>query len=665
LELKNTQNMKSYYFKITFFFIGCLLLSLPLSARLTLPVLFTDNMVLQQKAEAPVWGTTKANQKVQVKTGWDNKTYETVADKSGNWSLKVQTPEAGGAYQLVIKADETKILNNVMIGEVWICSGQSNMEMPLAGWGKIANYEQEIANANHSNIRLFQVEKATALSPVKSLKVMGGSWQVCSPQSVPEFSASAYFFAVNLSKMLNNIPIGLIHTSWGGTPAEAWTSAASLGQMPDFADYLNELKKIPTDPVEQQKFIDNEESQWKARLISNDKGYSNGTPAWNKPEVDDSAWKTMFVPKAWEEQSLKDFDGIVWFRKQVELPASFAGKDLTLSLGTIDDNETTYFNGQPIGTTQGWDQNRIYTIAAKLVKAGKNIIAVRVTDTGGGGGFYGDPSKVFVACNGEKISLSGDWKYNVGLNLKDVEAPKITANQVQPTTLFNAMIHPLVPYAIRGAIWYQGEANVDRAEQYSRLFPLMIQDWRKQWNSDFPFYFVQLANYLKREEAPAPSPWAELREAQQSALNLANTGMAVTIDIGNGEDIHPKNKQDVGKRLALVAASKTYGVNVVSEGPEFQSYKITGSQVEVTYSGAGSGLQTRNGEQLKGFSIAGPDKKFYWANAEIKGNKVVISAPQVEFPVAVRYNWANNPDGNLYNREGLPAVPFRTDSWKE
>lgn len=448
-----------------FSFLCFLLLWSGLSAKVEMPKIFTDNMVLQQKTEAPVWGTTKANLKVQVKTGWDNKTYETVADKSGNWSLKVQTPGAGGPYDIVVKADETKTLSNVMIGEVWICSGQSNMEMPLAGWAKIANYEQEIANASHPNIRLFQVEKATALSPIASLKVAGGSWQVCSPQSVPEFSATAYFFAVNLSKILNNIPVGLIHTSWGGTPAEAWTSAASLEQMPDFADYLHELKKIPTDPAEQQKFIDNEQNRWKERLISNDKGYANGVPAWNKSDVDDKAWTTMFVPKAWEEQSLKDFDGIVWFRKQVELPASFAGKDITLSMGTIDDNETTYFNGVQIGSTIGFDHDRVYTVSSKLVKSGKNVIAVRVTDTGGGGGFYGDPSKVFVACNGEKISLSGDWKYRVGLNLKDVEAPKIAMNQVQPTTLFNAMIHPLVPYAIRGAIWYQGEANVDRAEQ--------------------------------------------------------------------------------------------------------------------------------------------------------------------------------------------------------
>lgn len=655
--------MKSYYSQISFFIIGCLLAYLPLSARLVMPVLFSDNMVLQQKTNAPIWGTTKANKKVQVKTGWDNKIYEIQADNAGNWNLKVQTPEYGGPYQIVIKADETKILNNVMIGEVWICSGQSNMEMPLAGWGKVANYEQEIANADHPNIRLFQVKKDMAFSPVTSLKVMGGSWLVCSPQSVPEFSATAYFFAVNLSEKMKNIPIGLIHTSWGGTAAEAWTSVSSLQSMPDFDDYMNEFKKIPSDPAEQKKFIENEQESWKARLFSNDKGYSNGNPVWNQTTIDDSNWKTMYVPKNWEEQALKDFDGIVWFRKQIELPASFAGKDITLSLGTIDDKDITYFNDQQVGSMQDWGQDRVYTIPAKLVKAGKNTIVVRVFDTGGGGGFYGDSAKVFVSTNGEKISLAGEWKYNIGANMKNIETPKIALNQVHPTTLFNAMIHPLVPYAIRGAIWYQGEANVDRAEQYQRLFPLMIQDWRKQWNSDFPFYFVQLANFFKREDKPSSSAWAELRESQQKALQLINTGMALAIDIGDGEDIHPKNKQEVGKRLALLAANKTYGIKLVSEGPKMQSYKITGSQIEISYSAVGSGLTTRNGGILKGFAVAGPDKKFYWATAELKGDKVILHAPQVEFPIAIRYAWANNPECNLYNNDGFPAVPFRTDSW--
>jgi len=658
--------MKSYYLKISFFVIGCLMVSLSLSARLVMPVLFSDNMVLQQKTDAPIWGTTKANKKVLVKTSWDNKIYETQADNAGNWNLKVQTPGAGGPYQIVVKADETKTLNNVMIGEVWICSGQSNMEMPLSGWAKVDNYEQEIANANHPNIRLFQVEKSTKLSPAKDIKVLGNSWLICSPANIPEFSATAYFFAVNLSKMLKNIPIGLIHASWGGTPAEAWTSAKSLNQMPDFQDYLAALKQIPSDPIEQKEYIDKEQNTYNAQLTTKDRGYSEGKTLWVGTAVDDNNWEAMYVPKNWEDQTLKNFDGVVWLRKTIEIPASQAGKDLTLNLGTVDDNEITYFNDQQIGATQGWDRERTYLIPGKLVKEGKNIITVRVFDSGGGGGIYGSPDKVFLT-NGSafKLSLSGDWKYKIGFSMMEIVAPKVMPNQVQPTTLFNGMINPLIPYAFGGVIWYQGEANEFRAEQYSRLFPLLIHDWRSYWDKDFPFYFVQLANYKKRVDNPEKAEWAELREAQQSGLQLSNTGMAVIIDIGNGENIHPTNKQDVGKRLALLAADKTYGVKVISEGPKMQSYKITGSKVEITYSSIGSGLSIHDGSELKGFAVAGVDKKFHWATAEIKGDKVILHAPEVEFPIAVRYAWANNPECNLYNNEGLPAAPFRTDNWNK
>ncbi len=632
-------------------------------AKVVMPVLFSNNMVLQQKTEAPVWGECKPNREVKVQVGWNNKTYKTISDKAGKWSLKVETPEAGGPYKLTVLAEETVVFNNVMIGEVWICSGQSNMEMPLAGWGKIADYENEIAAADHPNIRLFQVEKATTLTPVTSLKVMGNSWLVCSPTTIPEFSATAYFFAKNLSEKLNGIPVGLIHTSWGGTPAEAWTSKESLNLLPDFKDYIAELKKVPTDLVVQQKYIEQQQNNWKTQLIAKDRGYSNGTAAWAQTGCDDSGWESMNVPQIWEAQMLKDFNGVVWLRKSIDLPAAYAGKDLVLSLGTIDDNEITFFNGQQVGATEGYNQMRTYTIPGKLVKEGRNVITVRVFDSGGEGGFYGDPQKVFIALGENKMELFGNWKYSIGLNMNEVVVPKIMVNQVQPTTLFNAMINPLVPYAIKGAIWYQGEANVDRAKQYQLLFPLMIHDWRKQWNVDFPFYFVQLANYLKRDEQPVTSPWAELREAQQVALSLTNTGMATTIDIGNGGDIHPKNKQDVGKRLALLAAAKTYGVPLVSAGPQLQAYKIAGNKIEISFSSIGSGLKTRNDEKLTGFAVAGPDQKFHWATAEIVGDKVVVSAPEVEFPVAVRYAWANNPDCNLYNIEGLPAVPFRTDQW--
>ncbi|MDD4969088.1 MAG: sialate O-acetylesterase [Paludibacter sp.] len=636
-----------------------------LSAKVIMPVLFSNNMVLQQNTQAPVWGVCNANRKVKVLTGWNNKTYETVSDQSGKWKLKVETPAAGGPFILKVSAEETLTFNNVMIGEVWLCSGQSNMEMPVSGWAKVANYEQEIATADHSNIRLFQVEKATALSPVTDLKVMGGSWLVCSPKSIPEFSATAYFFAKNLSERLNGIPIGLIHTSWGGTPAEAWTSEKSLELLPDYDEYIAELKKIPSDPAEQKNYLNRQQEEWKAQLVRKDRGYVNRNAAWIKADFDDSGWKTMQVPQFWEEQMLKDFDGAVWFRKMVDLSDAYVGKDLILNLGTVDDNEITFFNGQQIGATEGYDRNRNYTIPAKLVKSGRNVIAVRVFDSGGGGGFYGDPKNVFIALGETMIQLSGSWKYVVGLNMKELVAPKIVLNQVQPTTLFNAMINPLVPYAIRGAIWYQGEANVERAKQYSLLFPLMIHDWRKQWNTDFPFYFVQLANFMKRNEKPESSQWAELREAQQQALSLTNTGMAVTIDIGEGDNIHPKNKQEVGRRLALAAAANTYGQNIPYCGPVFTSFRIEGSKLILQFSSVAGGLKAMNDKPVTGFAVAGVDKKFYWATAEIDGDKVIVSCPDVEFPIAVRYGWANNPDCNLYNIDNLPASPFRTDNWNE
>ncbi|MEA4839989.1 MAG: sialate O-acetylesterase [Bacteroidales bacterium] len=660
--------MKSSSCKIIFVFILSFLIgSIPISAKLIMPVLFSDNMVLQQKTEAPIWGQCESMQKVKVKTSWDNKTYETISDRMGNWKLKVQTPLAGGPYTITVSAEKTIRLNDVMIGEVWLCSGQSNMEMPLAGWGKISNFENEVASADHPNIRLFQVEKATALQPVSDLRVMGGSWLVCSPKSISEFSATAYFFAKNLSKKLKGIPIGLIHTSWGGTPVEAWTSSQSLMLLPDFNDYLRALKEVPTDSIEQKKYLDNQLEAWKVQIQNKDKdpGYKNGIAKWIQIDYDDEGWKMMNVPQLWEEQMLKNFDGVVWFRKTIDLPESLKGKDLNLNLGTIDDNEITFFNGQQIGTTEGWDHNRAYIVPGNLVKVGKNVITVRVFDSGGSGGFYGDPQKVFLASGEKTFNLSGSWKYSIGFNLKEITAPIITQNQSQPAQLFNAMINPLVPYAIRGAIWYQGEANVDRAKQYKLLFPLMIYDWRKQWNDDFPFYFVQLANYLKSDDKPQPSPWAELREAQQNALSLDNTGMAVTIDIGNPDDIHPKNKQEVGRRLALLATVGIYGQQEVSSGPRYESYKIHGSKIILKFSSVGGGLKSRNGEKISGFAVAGVDKKFYWANAEIQDNKVILSCPEVEFPISVRYGWSNNPACNLYNAENLPAAPFRTDDWDE
>lgn len=638
----------------------------PLYAKITLSKLFTDNMVMQQKTEAPVWGIADPGKTVTIVTSWDQKTYTTTAGNNGNWQVKVITPEAGGPYNISFSDGKKLTLKNILIGEVWICSGQSNMEMPLAGWGMVNNYKNEIADANYSQIRLLHVEQATSNLPLDDLKATRGGWQVCTPETIENFSSVAYFFGRNLNKNLD-IPIGLISTSWGGTIAEAWTSGQSLAEMPYFKEAVQDITNVSEE--EAQKQYEQKFKEWNDYILANDKGYRNNVAVWSETNLDDGQWNKMELPGLWEEKGLNDFDGIVWFRKAIEIPDQWAKKDLTLKLAMIDDNDITYFNGIKIGETNGYNHKRIYKIPGKLVKPGKAVITIRVTDTGGGGGIHGETADLSVAPSTGKesaTSLAGTWKYQVAIDLKkqDKAPQSVSGNPNRPTVLYNAMIHPVIPYAIRGAIWYQGESNADRAYQYRELFPLMIRDWRIQWGHNFPFYFVQLANFMKRSNEPEESQWAELREAQLQTLQLENTGMAVSIDIGDADDIHPKNKQDVGSRLALNALAGTYGQEIVYSGPIFRSYQLEGNKIRINFSHTGKGLKSKDSPNLKGFAIAGPDHLFHWVDAIIDGNSIVVSSPEVRFPVAVRYAWADNPECNLYNEEGLPASPFRTDDWK-
>ena len=649
-----------------FFFVIILFAAIPVSAKITLPKLFTDNMVLQQKTEAPVWGKANPGKTVTIITSWDRKTYTTTADNNGNWLMNITTPEAGGPYHISFSDGKKLTLKNILIGEVWICSGQSNMEMPLAGWGMVNDYKNEIANANYPQIRLLHVEQATSNLPLDDLKATRGGWQVCSPETIESFSSVAYFFGRTLNKNLN-IPIGLINTSWGGTIAEAWTSGRSLEEMPYFKEAVQDMASVSEE--EAQKQYEQKFKEWNDYILANDKGYQNNIPVWSETELNDGQWSEMELPGLWEEKELSDFDGIVWFRKTVEIPSQWAKKDLTLKLAMIDDNDITYFNGVKIGETDGHNIKRVYSIPGKLVKPGKAVITIRVTDTGGGGGIYGETVDLSVAPSTGKesaTSLAGTWKYQAAIDLKkhDKAPQSVSGNPNRPTVLYNAMIHPIAPYAIQGAIWYQGESNADRAYQYRELFPLMIRDWRKQWKQDFPFYFVQLANFMAKKNEPGESQWAELREAQLQTLQLENTGMAVTIDIGDADDIHPKNKQDVGLRLALNALAKTYGQKSSYSGPLYDSHQIEGNKIRVRFNHTDKGLKAKGSSSLKGFAIAGPDHVFHWADAIIDGNTIVVSSPNIPFPVAVRYAWANNPECNLYNGEDLPASPFRTDDWR-
>lgn len=486
-------------------------------ATVSTPSIFGDHMVLQQGKSLPVWGKADPGETVTVTL--NNKTKSTEACPKGRWMVKLPRMKAGGPYELTIAGKDNNLtFTDVLVGEVWIGSGQSNMQMTV---GNSANKEQEIANANYPDIRLFSVTRTVATEPQDNCE---GAWSICSPETIPEFSAALYFFGRELHQQLNGVPMGLIHTSWGGTPAESWTSRAMLESDPDLAGIVK---------------------QWDETLAA----YPDAKAAYDK---------------AMEE----------------------------------------------------WQK------AAEQAKA------------------------------------------NGAAEPKKPDAPRGPDNPWLASGLYNAMIAPLIPYAIQGAVWYQGESNAGRAYQYRKLFPAMINDWRNAWGQGpFSFYFVQLANFRDSLPEPAESDWAELREAQTMTLSLKNTGMAVIIDIGEAKDIHPKNKQDVGKRLALNALAKDYGKNVVWSGPMYKSMRIWKDKITLKFANTNGGLTTSDGETLKGFAIAGADKKFVWANAVIKGNKVIVSSPEVPEPVAVRYAWAINPVCNLINGKKLPASPFRTDQW--
>ena len=634
-----------------------------LQAKVVLPSVFTDNMVLQQKTDITFYGDATKNKQLTVKTGWNGKEYHTEADGQGKWSLKIPTPAAGGPYEITFSDGKKLQLKNVMIGEVWFCSGQSNMEMPVAGWGKVMNYEQEIAEAAYPAIRLFQVKKNTSLAPLKEVESTLGGWQECSSATVPEFSALAYFYARALWKELN-VPIGVIDCTWGGTPAEAWMNHETLRQVMGFREEMDKLERLGFDPNRMEQAYSEERAHWQSLFTEKDKGMENGKLCWTAPSLSEEDWQTISLPGYWEGKGLKDFDGIIWFRRSLEIPAEWAGKPLTLRLGMIDDEDITYFNGVEIARGAGYMTPRTYTIPAKLVKAGKAVLAVRVSDFGGEGGIHGKAEELYVEADGKRISLAGDWKYRIGLSLKGFPPAPVSPIQSSsyPTVLFNAMVKPWTAFPIKGVIWYQGEANVGRSEQYGDLFPALITDWRRQWRSNFPFYFVQLANFMESKKIQPNSEWAALREAQTKALKLDQVGMAVTIDIGLADDIHPKNKQEVGRRLALLALAGSYGKNVSSSAPVFQNYIIKGDKMELDFGQKQDGFKIKD-TTLKGFTIAGPDRVFYSAEAMVQNGKIIVSSPKVSVPLAARYGWADNPDCNLYGENGLPVAPFRTDRW--
>ena len=629
-----------------------------LFANITLPKIFGDNMVLQRNKPIPLWGWGSPNEKITIRFNHQTKTVTT--DLNGNWKVNLDKEAAGGPYQLVLKGINTVTFKNVLVGEVWICSGQSNMEMPIEGWGKINNYQEEIAAAKYPQIRHIKIPNTVNSTPQKDISPGDSTiipWQVCSPQTAGDFTAAGYFFARELYNQLK-IPIGLINTSWGGTHVETWTSREGFEGSDEFKRMIAQMPVLNLDSLAKVR---------KEAVMKNIQSLQGSLPAQNEAsswntDIDDNTWPQMSLPSLWEQRQLGDLDGVVWFRRTVDLPAD-AAKEATLELAMIDDNDVTYVNGVKVGETDSYNQHRRYSIPGGVLKAGRNFISVRVEDTGGGGGIYGDSAAMKLTIGENIIPLAGNWKFKAEQVYGN---PSSVGPNSYPTLLFNAMVNPLIPYAFEGVIWYQGEANAGRAFQYRKAFPLMITDWRKHWNAgDFPFYFVQLASYnADNGNSKNGSAWAELREAQTMTLSLPNTGMAVTTDIGNSTDIHPKNKQDVGKRLAAIALRNVYKKDVVCSGPMYQSMKVSGNKIMISFTNIGGGLLSKNGE-LKGFEISGLSGQFYPAIATIDGNRVVVESEMVKFPAAVRFGWKDDAgDDNLFNKEGFPASPFRTDKWK-
>ncbi len=644
--------------------------------NLWLPVLFSNNMVLQQKSNVPIWGKALPESEVIIVTTW-NSTAKCKADAQGKWKTYISTPAAGGPYAITISTRSERIeIFNVLIGEVWLCSGQSNMEMPLAGWppsDTILGATAEINHANNNQLRTFTVKRA--YSPV-TVDSCIGEWVECNPQTAGMFSATAYFFGKKLYETLN-VPIGLIHTSWGGTPAEAWTDKESLMAFPEFAEYFNKVPKaldeynklsdwIKKHPI--ATFVHSGKDRWKD-LDLNDATCSN-------IEFNDNNWLTIELPQLWEQTSVGDFDGAVWFRKTINIPENWANKDLELCVGKVDDMDATYFNGQKIGGYEEggfWQTLRVYKVPASMVKAGKAAIAIRVIDTQGGGGIYGEAQQMYIkpVDYDEKISLAGTWKfmpaaefisdmlyvYDIATN-EYLSRPKISVSlsPYQPAVLFNAMINPIIPFTIKGAIWYQGESNVGRATQYEKLFGSMITGWRRLWQQgDFPFYYVQIAPWKYSGPDNDESGW--LREAQRRVLNLPNTGMAVTLDIGNVENIHPARKKEVGERLALWALAKDYGKNLIYSGPMVKSIDFKNGKAYVSFSFAENGLVLKQSGKNE-FEIAEADGKFVPANVKIENNKLIIWNDNVKNPTLVRYAFKNGSEAVLFNAEGLPASGF-------
>ncbi|HLX96865.1 MAG TPA: sialate O-acetylesterase [Verrucomicrobiae bacterium] len=619
--------------------------------------MFSDNMVLQRGKPNPIWGWVKPGEVVKVEIA--GHTAKAVADADGRWQAEIQPPAPGGHYTIkIVGPDRTVEFHEVLVGDVWLCGGQSNMEL---GIGLVNNAAEEIASANHPEIRLFLLNHKVSYSPAS---VPDGTWKICSPQTITEggwqgFSAVAYFFGRRVQQDIH-VPVGLIEDCWGGTPVESWTSPAVLHKVGGYDPKLAEIERLSTKPGPQYgSFL----MHW---LDEYDMGISN---KWEAADMNDSPWQTVQIPGAFGEMGLADVPCICWFRKEVTLPNPLPTGKATIYLGSIEKMDTTYINGHWVGESSWVENPRAYDITGGILKPGTNLVVIRVFKWESKNGFLSGPDVMRLEL-GDKtaIPLAGDWKGKLSCNAKPPHPMPLDFENypTMPAVLNLEMIDPVAPLAIKGAIWYQGEANFTQAYRYRTLLPAMIGDWRNLFGQgDFPFYIVSLPAFMQRRSEPGTDGWTELREAQAlTAQNVPHCGLAVTVDTGDADNIHPKNKVPVGERLAYCALAETYGEKIPYQGPTFTSMKPLPGALKLNLTHTDGGLVVQ-GDKLGEFSVAGKDRQWHWATARIDGDAVVVSSPEVPDPVAARYAWQANPLATLYNGAGLPAVPFRTDDWPE
>lgn len=617
------------------------------NAQIKLPKLISNGMVLQRDKTIKIWGWASANEKIEL--DFNKNKYHSITDEKGNWQIELPAQKAGGPYQFIFKGNNEITVSNILFGDVWICAGQSNMELPM---DRVKyKYADEIANADNDNIRQFLVSQTYNFkAPNKDLA--WGNWQAANPIAVLKFTAAGYFFAKELYEKYH-VPIGLINNALGGSPAESWLSEDAIKQFPHY--YNEAIKFRDDDLIKQIDSTDNATSRnWYNKLNGLDEGLKEG---WKNPTLNDADWQQMNVPGYWADNSLGNTNGVVWFRKNINISANLIEKPAKLLLGRIVDADSTFINGQFVGNVTYLYPPRIYSFNQNILKAGDNNITIRVVNNSGSGGFVLDkPYKLIMGK--DSMDLTGNWKYKLGTKMDPL--PGQTFVRWKPTGLYNAMVAPLLNYSIKGIIWFQGESNVKNPTEYNQLFPALIKDWRTKINQgNIPFIYVQLANFMEPKTIPGESSWAALRQAQLNALLLPNTGMAVAMDIGEWNDIHALDKYDVGHRLALQAEHVAYGNNLVYSGPLFKSIKTIGNKLALEFTNIGSGLMAKGGKDLKYFAIAGADKKYIWAKAEIKNNTIIVWNDLIQNPISVRYAWADNPEGaNLYNKEKLPASPF-------